>query len=252
MTKWLAFANDINTFNIIKCFENTSICHWRKYNFSKDDIVYLYVKSREKVMYKTLVVSENVQPDDWKDDEFWLDPNENNERNNRVELKLLAFNNGNDLIKSKLLQHGLKTTRSLTTPNKNPPSLLAYIESVFEKDLSEYPDEHETQTNCQNDRWGKVYVDRFERDSKEREKCIERYGNKYECIVCGINFEKVYGEIGREFIHVHHINPLSANGEDVSNNLIPVCPNCHAMLHRHLKYAARDYKDLQKLIDKSL
>lgn len=252
MKKWLAFANDIKTFDVIKCFEETNICHWRKYYFSKDDIVYLYVQSREKVMYKTIVVSDNVQPDNWKDDDFWINPSESNERNNRVELKLLAFYDGNELTKSCLLQHGLKTTQSLTTPNRNPPSLIEYIESVFEKDNGEYPEEHENPVEHQKDRWKKVYIDRYERDSNEREKCIERYGNHYECIICGFNFEKVYGEIGREFIHVHHINPLSASGEDVSNNLIPVCPNCHAMLHRHLKYAVRDYKELQKLIEKSI
>lgn len=47
---------------------------------------------------------------------------------------------------------------------------------------------------------------------------------------------KIYGEIGNGFIHVHHLVPLSAIKEnyhlDPINDLIPVCPNCHAMLHR--------------------
>ena len=43
---------------------------------------------------------------------------------------------------------------------------------------------------------------------------------------------------------MHHINPLADNGEDISDNLIPVCPNCHAMLHRYLKEDTRDYRKL--------
>ena len=47
---------------------------------------------------------------------------------------------------------------------------------------------------------------------------------------------KVYGEIAKGFIHVHHLIPLSEIKENYQVNpktdLIPVCPNCHAMLHR--------------------
>jgi 5-methylcytosine-specific restriction protein A len=54
--------------------------------------------------------------------------------------------------------------------------------------------------------------------------------------VCGFNFQSRYGKIGKDFIHVHHLKPLSLiDGEyelDPVANLRPVCPNCHAMLHR--------------------
>ena len=46
----------------------------------------------------------------------------------------------------------------------------------------------------------------------------------------------MYGELGQGFIHVHHIVPISKIGKeykiDPINDLVPVCPNCHAMLHR--------------------
>jgi 5-methylcytosine-specific restriction protein A len=42
--------------------------------------------------------------------------------------------------------------------------------------------------------------------------------------------------LGEGFIHVHHLKPLAQIGEqyelDPINDLRPVCPNCHAMLHR--------------------
>lgn len=47
---------------------------------------------------------------------------------------------------------------------------------------------------------------------------------------------KIYGDIAEGFIHMHHLVPLSAVKEDYLldpvNDLLPVCPNCHAMLHR--------------------
>ena len=51
-----------------------------------------------------------------------------------------------------------------------------------------------------------------------------------------MDFEETYGELGRGFIHVHHLVPISSIGKtyqiDPINDLAPVCPNCHAMLHR--------------------
>lgn len=79
-------------------------------------------------------------------------------------------------------------------------------------------------------------VNRYERSRPARNQCIEHYG--YACQVCGLRFEERYGEIGKDFIHVHHTTPLAqvAGNPDYAVNpvedLVPVCPNCHAMLHR--------------------
>ena len=78
---------------------------------------------------------------------------------------------------------------------------------------------------------------RYERDAKLRQQALNIHG--YSCFVCGFNFFETYGEIGRQFIHVHHINPLSQIGEQSVNpitDLVPVCPNCHCMIHRDKKY----------------
>ncbi|GEO08323.1 HNH endonuclease [Segetibacter aerophilus] len=74
----------------------------------------------------------------------------------------------------------------------------------------------------------------YERSPHARKACIEKYG--LSCFVCRFNFAKVYGDIGKDFIHVHHINHISKIGKsyrvDPITDLRPVCPNCHAMLHR--------------------
>lgn len=78
-----------------------------------------------------------------------------------------------------------------------------------------------------------VAVNVFERDSRARSACIEHYGCV--CVVCGFDFAAAYGSIGEGFIHVHHVQDLAMIGceyeVDPIEDLRPVCPNCHAMLH---------------------
>ncbi|WP_321867029.1 HNH endonuclease [Paraburkholderia tropica] len=79
-----------------------------------------------------------------------------------------------------------------------------------------------------------VLVNRYERDPEARAAAIAHYGCK--CCACGFDFEAKYGELGRGFIHVHHIVDIATIGTsyqvDPIKDLRPVCPNCHAMLHR--------------------
>lgn len=85
-----------------------------------------------------------------------------------------------------------------------------------------------------------------ERDPKARRKCIEKYG--YVCQVCGVNLERVYGPVAKDYIHVHHIHFISdTDGEHTVNpeeDLITVCPNCHAMLHLKL---SNEYLSINQL-----
>lgn len=79
-----------------------------------------------------------------------------------------------------------------------------------------------------------VELTKYERDPRNRRLCLEYSGTS--CAVCGMDFERTYGPIGMGFIHVHHVVPVSQLGEgyviDPRRDLVPVCPNCHSMLHR--------------------
>lgn len=79
-----------------------------------------------------------------------------------------------------------------------------------------------------------IRVNAYERSEKARRACIEFH--KSNCAVCTLDFEARYGELGKGFIHVHHLKPLARIGAeykvDPIRDLRPVCPNCHAMLHR--------------------
>lgn len=77
-------------------------------------------------------------------------------------------------------------------------------------------------------------VTKYERSPINRMLCLAAKG--YSCSVCEMNFEDIYGELGQNYIHVHHTVPVSRMGADYvvdpQTELFPVCPNCHAMLHR--------------------
>lgn len=79
-----------------------------------------------------------------------------------------------------------------------------------------------------------VLVTKYERNPYARKLCIDHYG--LACSVCNFDFEKTYGDIGKGFIHVHHLNQIADIGTEYKinpiNDLRPVCPNCHAMLHK--------------------
>ena len=75
---------------------------------------------------------------------------------------------------------------------------------------------------------------RLERSGAARRICLEAHGVR--CSVCDIDFGERYGKFAKGFIHVHHQVPLANRGGNSATNplkdLVPVCPNCHAMLHR--------------------
>lgn len=83
----------------------------------------------------------------------------------------------------------------------------------------------------------------YKRSSKLRAQAINYYTNidgRIKCKVCCFDFEEFYGEHGAGFIEIHHQKPVfQFDGEDVERtitnaleNVIPVCSNCHRMIHR--------------------
>ena len=79
-----------------------------------------------------------------------------------------------------------------------------------------------------------ITINRYERNPVARRICLKYYGTH--CQICNFDYYKTYGEVGKDFIHVHHIVPISNINKEYKLNpiedLIPVCPNCHSMIHR--------------------
>lgn len=105
-------------------------------------------------------------------------------------------------------------------------------ESLLNKKEIIYPDDIDEKTFEGAKK--NITVNFYERSKSGRDKCIDHYG--CQCSICSFDFEKTYGIVGKDFIHVHHIIPISQIGKIYELNPIkdlrPVCPNCHAMLHK--------------------
>jgi 5-methylcytosine-specific restriction protein A len=106
-----------------------------------------------------------------------------------------------------------------------------YVSDIWTMFLSLIP------YTIQGEKEGTAYektITKHERNPINRKLCLQLKG--YACAVCGIEFEKVYGKIGHNFIEVHHTNPVAEMGDDhvvdIINELVPLCSNCHSMIHR--------------------
>lgn len=86
-------------------------------------------------------------------------------------------------------------------------------------------------------------------------KLIKAFKSKlkhYKCEICGFDFQKRYGGIGKDYIEAHHKKPVSEMkpGEKTKlSDLVAVCSNCHRMLHRESPPYKPEY--LKDIVDKN-
>jgi hypothetical protein len=99
-----------------------------------------------------------------------------------------------------------------------------------------------------------VYGTKYERDPKLRREFLKTQKKPYTCEACGMDFESVYGNIGKDMIEVHHKTPLSVNGEEQvvypsSEYLACLCANCHRIIHKKTG-AIMTVEELKTMIDR--
>lgn len=72
-------------------------------------------------------------------------------------------------------------------------------------------------------------------------------------LICEMDFEIVYGELGIDSIEAHHNKqPISDMNDETSSkieDLIMLCPNCHSMVHRLKRYDLK-LDELKKILKK--
>lgn len=136
------------------------------------------------------------------------------------------------------------------------PELAIAFEEVFGEGDTEfiYSDEttFEEVPSLSEGSVSQIFVNRYERSRDARTKCIAHYGCR--CTVCGFDFKKTYGQIGKGKIHIHHLIPLSEIKKEYTvdpiNDLRPVCPNCHLMIHsRREPFSVEEVRKLIKMED---
>jgi len=237
--KWLISANS-TIYDHASSFEHHGFIDWRqgKNKFSLGDNVYIYcTKPTQKIRYKCQIQKLDILFRDIRnDEEYWLDKREYEKSQEGVffRLKLIEQIDSDTLSLKSLQKHGLKAAPQ--SPIRLSHEILTFVETAFSN--VDNDDFFPETINCNIDVYEgikkQVSVNKYERSSVARARCIEFHGCA--CKVCGFDFEDVYGSLGEGFIHVHHIQPLHTIGCNYKINyetdLIPVCPNCHAMLHR--------------------
>ena len=249
---WLVPANP-NEYDIESAFTRYDTLDWkRSYNYENGDILYIYVSGNvRKVRYKVEVVEGLVRSKDVTYNKtFWMDEQkfEQSKEWDWARIRLVDEVDTPELSLVHLREHGLKG--NIQGSMKLTGILRDYIMSFFEMDLTDgyYPDE--VPETLEEGKRKSVMVNVYERNPFARKQCIDYYG--VQCQVCNLDFEKAYGEVGKDFIHVHHIKPLHQIQQgyivDPIKDLIPICPNCHSMLHRKVNGVYLSIEQLRKRI----
>lgn len=239
MKYWIIPSND-STFRIGDAIAaQNGMADWRTDKFSVGDIVFIYKTIPEKrIHYKMEVIKVKMIFDEaFEQEPFWTDKVQyyGNITSFYARFKLLEEYTDDILSLHHLHEHGYEGIPRSVRECKDR-GLLEFLlhpyqmvnDDVFDVD---YPEDDE---KLYEGALVTVKANKYERNQKARRECVAKKG--YKCLVCGQDFEATYGEIGRGFIHVHHLTPISSIGKEyqlnVDTDLVPVCPNCHYMLHR--------------------
>ncbi len=128
----------------------------------------------------------------------------------------------------KLIEACMADVRNCTEWHKFADYLGVTIEGLTPAPVSE-----DTQPEGSEGAMVQVNATAYERNPAFRAECLRIHGTS--CKICGFDAGAVYGEAFAGKIHVHHITPLGEIKESHAINpatdLIPVCPNCHMILH---------------------
>ena len=239
MKYWIVPSND-STFRIGDAIKaQGGLVDWRTDKFSVGDIVFIYKTVPEKrIHYKMEVLKvKMIFEDAMEQESYWTDKElyYSGYISFYARFKLLEEYTDDILSLHHLHEHGYQGIPRSVRECKEE-GLLEFLlhphqmvnDDVFDVD---YPEDDE---KLYEGALVTVKANKYERNQKARRECVKKKG--YQCLVCGRDFVATYGEIGRNFIHVHHLTPISTIGKEyqlnVDTDLAPVCPNCHYMLHR--------------------
>jgi len=235
---WILPANE-SCYDHFGSFKKNGMVDWaQQARYKIGDIVYLYLTAPASIVAFKLVVAQVNIPFEKaiNDSEFWRKPALFEKRKKAYFTRLVPLPEKPKTKISMAILHefGVKGQIQRARRIGNNKKLLIFLDEAFDSNLPiDYPDEA-IQGSYPEGAVIKVFVNKYERNPDARSACIALKGCR--CSICGFDFEKVYGQLGSRFIHVHHIVPLNQIGKgyevDPSKDLIPVCPNCHAMLHR--------------------
>ena len=253
MVTWIVISNN-RYFDLEKLIYERSIVDWvqKRYKYEVGDTVYFYTAApKSRIICKGVIIAKDLKESELIDDSEYEKKREAYLKGNKklIRIRILAISESSELSRKNLMKHGY--SGAVQGSSKNiPAELIEYIEQRMDL-IGSYPDSDETEEAIFEGAVTRVTVNSYERNPRARQECIDYYGG-YKCQICGMDFGKTYGSYASKFIHVHHLKPISEIGEKYmvipEKDLIPVCPNCHAMLHlKHEDGSRSSVQELKKL-----
>lgn len=201
----------------------------------KGDILYIYISSPiRSIKYQCLIKEVNKPKSTIDDSQFVIKGDNYINYGNYMELELLNKLDDDQLDLEFLQDNGLKGNVQGPMTLKEP--LKSYIQKVLKTNILNLDNELENTEYVE----GKSYVQygiKYERNQALRNEAIKIHGTT--CKVCGFDFKAKYGELGEGFIEIHHLKPMFSINREIKVNpqkdLVPLCSNCHKMIHRNAK-----------------
>lgn len=236
---WLISANPSVYDHYSSFMENGYIDWHQTANYAIGDIVYIYSTAPVKMIrFKTVVVAIGMIFDETTDDKkFWKDISKYERAQNDKYCRLIMIE---ELYNEKLslpflLQNGLscapqRAQRISKQLNDYISRILNETADILLENVVDEFGEGRQQTKQHIVRERNPMLVREAKQKFKRE-----HGGKLYCEICGFDFSVVYGDIGEDYIEIHHIKPISKMKEGERTNLNDVaviCSNCHRIIHR--------------------
>lgn len=236
---WLISAN-ASVYDHYSSFMKNGYIDWHqtaKYNIG--DTVYIYcTKPIQMIRYKAVVTAINMPFSAITDDkEFWKDIEQYENAKNDKYCRLVLVNEvyNESLSLPFLLEKGLSCAPQ--GPQKVSPKLSEYIVQVLNENEDVFL-ENPVSEFGEGRRQLKQHIVR-ERNpmlvQSAKQKFKQEHNGRLFCEICGFDFFLTYGNIGEDYIEVHHKKPVSKMKEGDKTKIqdvAVVCSNCHKMIHR--------------------
>lgn len=249
LEEWLVPCN-IGKYDVISAFKKLDKLQWKQSsNISINDIVYIYVsKPISGIVYKCRVLKVDLPRVIINDQEFVLDGSNYENYGRYMEIELIDTYSepiSLDILK----ENGLKGNP------QGPRKIIEGLSNLIENYNSEKiitSDSELSEKEFVEGKATRIFVNKYERNKTARNLAIDFHGSK--CVICGFDFYEKYGEIGKSYIQIHHIVPIHSIGKeykiDYKKDLIPICANCHVMIHQKIDGRELTIEELKSIVNK--
>ena len=252
---WLISTN-ASVYDHYSSFMKNGYIDWHQTaKYKIGDTVYIYcTKPVQMIRYKAVVTAINMAFDEITDDkEFWKDIEQYEKAKKDKYCRLVLLNEiyNEGLSLPFLIENGLSCAPQ--GPQKVSVELSDYISRMLNENenilLESTVDEY-----GEGKRQLKQHIVR-ERNpmlvQAAKKKFKQEHSGKLFCEICGFDFFSTYGDIGEDYIEVHHKKPVSKmkEGEKTKiQDVAVVCSNCHKIIHRKKPWLT--VEQVKKIVEK--